>query len=66
MRKKTSKPKPKPADTLLQTTNKKDIELPEQELRRPPAARRQACQRISLILPKVHDEMATVLILKYN
>jgi hypothetical protein len=34
MRKKTSKLKPKPADTLLQTTKKKDIELTEPELKK--------------------------------
>ena len=34
MRKKTPKPEPKPPDTLLQTTNKKDIELTEPELKK--------------------------------
>ena len=34
MRKKTSKLKPKPADTLLKTTKKKDIELTEPELKK--------------------------------
>jgi hypothetical protein len=32
MRKKTVRQKPKPADTLLKTSKKKDIELTEREL----------------------------------
>ena len=34
MLRKTKKPKSKPADTLLKTSKKKDIELTEKELRK--------------------------------